>query len=120
MKTYRLQDGLIGMPLDAHLMVIDELLDADLSDGEQRRELLINHELLAAQAEFFVRIRTLRRDKDGEKYVPLRGGRRAYGLDEFFDHLKRDPEHLSALTSLVRDALFRRFVEDVNEWMPGA
>jgi hypothetical protein len=96
LKTYPLQDGLVGMPLEAHLMVIDELLDAELSDGERRRELLIDHELLAAQAEVFV----------------LSGGRRAFSSAAFFDQVKLDPEYLHALTSLVRDALFWRFVED--------
>ena len=79
---------------------------------DERRELLMNHELLAATVEFFLLHPLMVQDKHGCAYVPLKRGKRAYYLDEFLECLERDPDHLARLTSLVREALFVRFVHD--------
>ena len=115
MNSYRLKDGLFGVPSHAHTNVIDGVLRAEASSYE-RRLVLIDHERLAARADWYVRIvdAQIAEDDAGRVYIPLPGGRRAYDAEELLDCLDR--EHLGALTALVRDALFRRFVEDVAEW----
>ncbi|HTA54737.1 MAG TPA: hypothetical protein VK755_08360 [Candidatus Acidoferrales bacterium] len=110
---YTLKYSLIRMPIRGHLAVIDNLLDAGVLMPEERRELLMNHELLAATVEFFLMNPLMAQDKRGFAYVPLKRGKRAYHLDQFLECLERDPEHLARLTSLVREALFARFVQDV-------
>ncbi len=55
--SYSLKYSLIRMPLRGHLTVIDKLLDAGILMPEDRRELLMNHALLAATVEFFSCIR---------------------------------------------------------------
>ena len=110
---YSLKYSLIRMPLGDQLTVIDSLLDAGILMPQERRELLMNHELLAATVEFFLMHPLLTQDKRGFAYVPLRHGKRAYDLDQFLECLERDPEHLARLTALVREALFARFIQDV-------
>jgi hypothetical protein len=110
---YRLKDGLIGMPSRGHLAVIDTILDEDESSPEDRRELLMDHELLAAATEFHLLYPRMTLDEDGCEYLPLGRGRRACDPDSFLGHLCRyHPAHLQRLTSLVRHALFTRFIED--------
>ncbi len=111
-SRYSLKHSLIKVPLEAHLMVIDSLLDGQILRPEDRRELLMNHQLLAAAAEFFLTHPLMVEDKHGVAYLPLKHGGRAYRLDQFVECLERDPEHLTRLTSLIREALFARFVED--------
>lgn len=110
--SYRLKDGLIGRSLDGHLAVLDDLLNAEVFSHEERRSILMDHEGLAAMAEFFLRYPALVEDEDGCSYLPLWDGKRAYDLDEFLDFLEHDRDHLQRLIALVRDALFARFVED--------
>lgn len=110
---YRLKYSLIRMPLRGHLTVINDLLDAGILMPEERRELLMNHELLAATVEFFLMHPLMAQDKRGFAYVPLRRGKRAYDLGEFLECLERDPKHLARLTSLIREALFAKFLQDV-------
>jgi hypothetical protein len=109
---YSLKYSLIRMPLEGHLTVISNVLDAGILMPEERRELLMNHELLAATVEFFLMHPLMAQDKCGCAYLPLRRGKRAYDLDQFLECLERDPEHLARLTSLIRGALFARFVQD--------
>jgi hypothetical protein len=109
---YRLKYSLTRMPLGSHLTVIDKLLDAGILMPEERRELLMNHELLAGTVEFFLMHPLMALDKRGCAYLPLRHGKRAYDLDQFLECLDRDPDHLARLTSLIREALFARFVQD--------
>ena len=78
----------------------------------ERRELIMNHELLAAAVEFFLMRRLMARDKYGSPYLPLKSGKRAYHLEDFCECLERHPKHLARLTTLIRDALFVRFVRD--------
>ncbi len=111
-SSYRLKDGLVGMSLDGRLAALDDLLNAEVFSQEERRSMLMDHEGLAAMAEFFVRYWALVEDEDGCSYLPLRGGKRAYDLDGFLEFLKQDRDHLQRLIALVREALFARFVED--------
>jgi hypothetical protein len=113
-SSYRLKDGLIGMNLQGHLAVLDDLLNAEVFSQEERRSMLMDHEGLTAMAEFFLRYPALVEDQDGRSYLPLRDGRRAYDLDEFLDFLKHDRHHLRRLIALVRKALFARFIEDAT------
>jgi hypothetical protein len=109
---YSLKHSLIRMPLEGHLIAISNLFDGGILMPEERRELLMNHELLAAAVEFFLMHRLMAKDKHGYAYLPLKRGKRAYDLDEFLECLERDPKHLARLTSLIRKALFVRFVHD--------
>lgn len=110
---YSLKYSLIRMPLGGRLTVINDLLDAGVLMPEERRELLMNHELLATTIEFFLMHPLMAQDKRGFLYVPLRRGKRAYNLDQFLECLERDPKHVARLTSLIREALFARFLQDV-------
>jgi hypothetical protein len=109
---YSLKHSLIRMPLPGHLIAISSFLDRGALIPEERRELIMDHELLAAAVEFFLIRPLMTRDKHGYTYVPLKHGKRAYSLDEFLECLERDPKHLRRLTSLIREALFARFVHD--------
>ncbi|MGA8574180.1 MAG: hypothetical protein WB609_00635 [Candidatus Cybelea sp.] len=109
---YSLKHSLVRMPLQGHLIAISSFLDGGILRPEERRELIMNHELLAAAVEFFLMHRLMARDKHGCAYLPLKRGKRAYFLDDFLDCLERNPEHLARLTSLIREALFVRFVLD--------
>jgi hypothetical protein len=110
--SYSLKYSLIRMPLRGQLTIIDKLLDAGILMPEERRELLMNHGLLAATVEFFLMHPLMAHDARGCAYLPLRRGERAYDLDQFLECLERTPEHLARLTSLIRAALFSRFVQD--------
>ena len=109
---YSLKHSLIRMQLEGHLIAVNSLLDGGILLPETRRELLMNHELLAATVEFFLMQQFMVQDKHGCAYLPLKHGKRAYDLDEFLDCLERDPKHLRRLTSVIREALFVRFVHD--------
>ena len=109
---YSLRHSLVRMPLESHLKVISDVLDGGILTLVERRELLIDHELLAAAVEFFLTYPLMAEDKGGLAYLPLKHGKRAYNLDQFLECLQRDREHLARLTSLVRKALFTRFVQD--------
>jgi|ERR1700729_1667895 len=109
---YSLKYSLIRMPLEGHLMVINNLLDGGVLMPEERRELLMNHELLAATVEFFLMHPLMAHDKHGCAYLPLKHGKRAYDLDQFLECLEKDSEHFARLTWLIREALFARFVQD--------
>jgi len=95
-------------------MVISDLLDGGILTPEERRELLMDHELLAATVEFFLTYPLLAEDKRGFAYLPLKHGKRAYTLDQFLKCLQQDAKHWARLTSLVREALFTRFVLDAG------
>jgi hypothetical protein len=54
-------------------------------------------------------------DEFGCEYLPLKHGNWAwsiYDCCEFLDFLRQDVDHLERLTSVVREALFVRFIED--------
>jgi hypothetical protein len=114
-RTFLSDHGLIGMSPEARLMVIDAILDEDESTPEERRELLVNHELLAAAAEFHLMYTFMVQDEFSCEYLPLKHGNWAwciYDCSGFLDFLRQDADHLALLTSLVREALFVRFIED--------
>ncbi len=50
---YSLRHSLVRMPLESHLKVISDVLDGGILTLVERRELLIDHELLAAQLSSF-------------------------------------------------------------------
>jgi hypothetical protein len=109
--------GLIGIPLEGRLAVIDSILDEDESTPQERRELLVDHELLAAAAEFHLMYTFMVQDEFGCEYLPVKHGNRAWCIYDccgFLDFLRQDAEHLALLTSLVREALFVRFIEDAG------
>jgi hypothetical protein len=114
-RTFLSDHGLIGMSLEARLMVIDAILDEDESTPDERRELLLNHELLAAAAEFHLMYTFMVQDEFGCEHLTLNHGNRAWNIyecSEFLNFLRQDAGHLTLLTSLVREALFARFIED--------
>ena len=100
------------MPVEGRHKVISDVLDGGILLAAERRELLMNHELLAAAVEFFLTYPLMAEDKGGLAYLPLKHGKRAYNLDQFLECLQREREHFARLTSLVRKALFTRFVQD--------
>jgi hypothetical protein len=77
----------------------------------------MNHELLAAAAEFHLMYTFMVQDEFGCEYLPLKHGNWAWSICdccELLDFLRQDVEHLALPTSLVRKALFVRFIEDAN------
>jgi hypothetical protein len=114
-RTFLSDHGLIGMSPEGRLMLMDTILDEDESTPEERPELLVNHELLAATAEFHLMYTFMVQDAFGCEYLPLKHGNwvwSIYDCSEFLDFLRRDADHLALPTSLVREALFVRFIED--------
>lgn len=108
---YLSDHGLSGMPLEGHVMVIDDVT-SDLPP-RMKRKLQMDHELLAAHAQFYL----MRKEKDarGKRVLRFAHGCRVYSIRrprEFLAFLRTQPEHLAELVGYVRDALFERFRED--------
>jgi hypothetical protein len=70
-SRYSLRHSIIRVPLESHLLVIDSLLDSGVVEPEERRHLLMDHELLAASIEFFLTFPLMTEDKNGFPYLPL-------------------------------------------------
>ena len=103
--------GLTGMPLEGHLMVIDDVV-SDVTPRTKRR-LIMDHERLAARAQYHLMPKE--RDGEGREVLRFAHGGRAYEVrraEEFLTFLRTEPEHLAELVRFVRDALFERFRED--------
>ena len=113
-RGYKLKRGLTRLPLHGHLVVIGIILEAVALSPDERRELVMNPELLAAAVEFFLMHPFMAEDKHGCLYLPLKHGKRAYRFDQFLKYLQRDSGRLARLTSLVSEALFIRFVQDAS------
>lgn len=119
--VYRKANGLLEQHDKRALFnIIDEALrrepGSDLErTPQERRELLLDHELLAVTCDYYVRYiqGRLEWDEANVSYVRLQNGRRTYGPEAFLGHLRQtDPRHLKVLTRKVRDALFERLLED--------
>jgi hypothetical protein len=89
-RGYKLKRGLTNLPLEARLVVIGTFLDAGVLTPQDRRELLMNPELLAAAAEFFLMHPFMADDKHGCSYLALKRGKRAYRFDQFLKFLQQD------------------------------
>lgn len=117
MSPHLLDHGLIGMPAAGHLAVLDDVLD-DVRSAAESRELLLDHERLAATAELHLMVNFMVED-DGLECLAIKHGDWAwdiYTAEDFLEYLHEScPEHLARLTALVRDALFSRFEGDLRE-----
>jgi hypothetical protein len=91
-------------------------LETEITDAQDRRFVLMNHKMLAVHTDWHVRYwgGGMAVDDVGERYVPLPRGGRAYTVEHLFGYLD-GRKHLDTLTGLVRDAMFHRFVKNVNE-----
>lgn len=119
MSPHLSDHGLIGMPAAGHLAVLDDVLDDDVRSPIESRELLLDHERLAATAELHLMVNFMVEDDDGLECLAIKHGDWAwdiYTAEDFLEYLREScPEHLARLTVLVRDALFSRFEGDLRE-----
>lgn len=114
---YLSDHGLIGTHPEAMRALIDDVLDPDEVSAEERCELLADHELLAATAQLRLMCAFMEPDEDGVDRLAFKHGEYAYYIydgEEFLEFLREEPKHLAALTALVCDVLFERFVEDAR------
>jgi hypothetical protein len=124
MVDYLSDHGLSGMNPASTAILLDDLLNSDRVSNRERRLLLLDHERLAAEAQFFLLYQHdgfTREDETGLTYLTFRHGEYAcdiYDSEEFLDFLREEPEHLASLTELVREALFSRFAEDAAQAAP--
>jgi hypothetical protein len=107
--------GLSGMCPESIAILLDDLLEADRVSAEGRSLLLMNHQRLAAEAQFYL---LCPYEPDGLTFLSFKHGEYAYSIydgEEFLEFLEQEPEHLNELTELVRRALFIRLEQDLGK-----
>lgn len=112
MDTLRFSEkaGLLGIPPAERAGFIEQFLPDAEKEVELRREYLMDSRSLATIVDFFGRRDPTIRDENGEIYVPLKRGKRAYTLGGYGEFLNRERELLDKLIGAVEDALWERFV----------